>query len=273
MGLSQDAMLQQYTGAPATFAGTDIMAYGQIGTHKFFLGTISGLTVNTVREKGLAYAIGRSDPVAVARGKRACSGTISFLTFHREAASIIAEQIQTGLQKDGYGSVTMGYSSLLNRPMTQSGTDPSSIDSGQYLAQAFSTTGGLQNTISDNAYRRVQSNLDNGGIGFGAFNANNYMEWVQHPDQLYPITLHLIGANEYGTGIEKYIYGVEFTGNGTSISINDIIIETPYSYIALGESPIKPINFSASSAASSTISSIGNSYTNVGQFGTGVSNI
>lgn len=58
-----------------------------------------------------------------------------------------------------------------------------------------------------------------------------------YPDQLPPFDVVLAAANEYGALATMRILGVELMNNGYGVSIDDIVSEHSYTYIATGVLP------------------------------------
>lgn len=61
-----------------------------------------------------------------------------------------------------------------------------------------------------------------------------------YPDQIPPFDIVLAGANEYGALAIMKVLGVELMNNGYGVSIDDIVSEHSYTYIATGLVPWVP---------------------------------
>ncbi len=55
---------------------------------------------------------------------------------------------------------------------------------------------------------------------------------VEYSDQLMPFDVTIHFANEYGQRAQIDIYGVEILNNGMSISIDDVVTEHTYTFVA-----------------------------------------
>ena len=60
-------------------------------------------------------------------------------------------------------------------------------------------------------------------------------------DQLPPVDITIVFANEYGSVSKMAIYGVEFVDEGTVMSIEDILTENTVSYVARDFDPMRSV--------------------------------
>lgn len=228
-------MNDPYSGASTSFGGCDIIAVGNINGKTFHLASMSSINISVVREKSQVYFMGRADASGIVRGKRALSGQLTAVVFDKDAMlQYSTEMIAASFKKSERSDNVIGYTSYLNEPFIQSGGE-FGADAGKYFLNG--TPDGSQNQlngIADLAFERVRRNLNAGGNGFQPITADNYEDWVQYPDQIYPFDLHVIAQNEYGDAANMVIYGIEFTSDAMAMSINDMLIEKPYNFIARG---------------------------------------
>ena len=66
------------------------------------------------------------------------------------------------------------------------------------------------------------------------------MPW--YVDQIPPFDVTLVGANEYGAMMKMAIAGCEILNEGTGVSIDDIVTEHEFTYVARGVVPWTAIN-------------------------------
>ena len=66
-------------------------------------------------------------------------------------------------------------------------------------------------------------------------------EGYELPDQLPPMDLMLLGANEYGYMCRMILYGVEFVSEGMTFSIEDLITESQLQYVARDWDPLRDV--------------------------------
>ncbi|MAE81954.1 MAG: hypothetical protein CMB80_04405 [Flammeovirgaceae bacterium] len=64
-------------------------------------------------------------------------------------------------------------------------------------------------------------------------------------DQLLPLDLTLLFANEYGSVSRMALYGVEFLNNGQTLSIEDLLLEEVTQFVALDIDPMTDITDTA----------------------------
>jgi len=53
-----------------------------------------------------------------------------------------------------------------------------------------------------------------------------------YPDQIPPFEITLVGANEYGAMMKMAIAGAEILNEGSGVSIDDIVTEHEFTYVA-----------------------------------------
>lgn len=75
----------------------------------------------------------------------------------------------------------------------------------------------------------------------GTSDNDNYLQTTMLPDQLPPLDLTLIFANEYGAISTMGLYGVEFFQEGGTFSIEDLYTENVISYVARDIDPIRAV--------------------------------
>lgn len=72
------------------------------------------------------------------------------------------------------------------------------------------------------------------------FDGWNYTSSVA--DQIPPMDLTVVFANELGALSRMALYGVEFTDEGLTLSIQDILTETTFNYVARDYDPMRAVN-------------------------------
>jgi len=75
----------------------------------------------------------------------------------------------------------------------------------------------------------------------GAGDNDSYQYTTNLPDQLPPLDLSLIFANEYGAISHMGLYGVEFIQEGGTFSIEDIFSENTVQYVARDIDPLRVV--------------------------------
>lgn len=196
-------MASTFTKTFTTFSGADIVCtFG--GT---VVGEIQAISVTVTREKTFVYTMGSPDPRSITRGKRAIGGSLIFVVFDREA-------LVSTLRKDE-----------ALRPYMRNGArnlDPTSgaFQSNQTANASAAAANAGAPTLSA-AQLDAQSRLAENDLNFN------------FADQILPFDIVITYANEYGNKAVMTLYGVEILSDGMGVSVDDLVVERQYSYIAL----------------------------------------
>ena len=81
--------------------------------------------------------------------------------------------------------------------------------------------------------------LNLGYYSTGTSDHDRYRDTTSLPDQIPPLDISLIFANEYGALSHMGLWGLEFVQEGTTFSIEDIYSENVVQYIARDLDPIR----------------------------------
>lgn len=175
-----------------SFSGVDIKAV--LGTH--ILGSLQAISYSIVREKVPVYVMGRVSPLAFSRGKRAVAGSLIFIMF--DAHPILRA---LGNTDDKDGAVRSEFKFYKDKDEAQPD---------------------LKTARPVNVTNSIDSAAQSSWEVTDAF----------YVDQIPPFDITLSAANEMGTRADMRIIGVELLNEGWGISIDDIVSETQYTYIA-----------------------------------------
>lgn len=187
-----------------SFSGVDIKAV--FGTKA--IGTLQGISYSISREKAPVYTMGSADPRAFARGKRGIAGSLVFIQFDTEP--LLEEMSNLKFISD--------VDDL--RPQYQTGlTDPQSPTMATVGAPGSPNAPGVP-------ARQQESDLT------GTVFSDQKPATPWYPDQIPPFDVVLAAANEYGAVASMQILGVELLNSGYGVSIDDIVSEHQYTYIA-----------------------------------------
>lgn len=175
------------------------------------IGSLQGVSYSITREKAPIYTMGSADPRAFARGKRGIAGSLVFVMFDKHA--------------------------LLSEMKDQEykfWADKSDIRPGQGALGDLTSTagGGLGAVIQGNATIAEEQEA---GRAAGESDKEVASPW--YTDQIPPFDITLTGANEYGAMSVMRIYGIEILNEGYGISIDDIVSEQQFTYVARSISP------------------------------------
>lgn len=190
-----------------SFSGVDIKAVFGAKT----IGTLQGISFSVSREKAPIYTMGSADPRAFARGKRGIAGSLVFIQFDSEP---LLDELSGMLFMSDIDDLRPLYSAAETNvtAATQATAGAGSTNAPGVPAQAQESD--LTTVSSDQA--------------------------PAHPwyaDQILPFDIVLAAANEYGAVASMQILGVELLNSGYGVSIDDIVSEHSYTYIAHGLLP------------------------------------
>ena len=212
MPTQTQAQVSAFSRSYNSFSGIDIKAVfaNQV------MAEIQAISYSITREKTPISTMGSTDPRSFSRGKRGIAGTLIFIVFDRH--TILS---------------TLG---------------------------GYSPDGGLKFLSDIDDLRPEFQNLQGGGIGSPSGNLpGNTVDQQETPiagpgtdqqvspawyvDQIPPFDVTLAAANEYGALAVMRIFGVELINEGYGVSVDDIVSEQQYTYVArtiIGWTPVTP---------------------------------
>ncbi len=191
-----------------SFSGVDIKA---VFANKV-MAEIQAVSYSITREKAPIYTMGSADPRSFSRGKRGIAGTLIFIVFDRH--TIISTL--GGLSPDGGLLFQSDIDDI--RPDNNTGSRLSSVPQP------------VQNS---------ESQLDAGPA------SDQQLATAWYVDQIPPFDITLAAANEYGALAVMRIFGVELLNEGYGVSIDDLVSEQQFTYVArtiIGWTPIPSSN-------------------------------
>jgi hypothetical protein len=201
--------ISSFTKAYNSFSGVDINA--TIGT-KTIVG-IQGISYTVQREKAPIYVMGKKDPVSFARGKRAIAGSLVFIQFDGEPILKALAGLKTLV---GIDELRPEYRS--NEIIPVAGTTVGPVGGAASINGPGNTTDFQQTNIVSASSDRMAAN-----------------PW--YADQMPPFDIVLTAANEYGYLAIMKILGCELLNQGNGISVDDIVSEHSYTFVASGLIP------------------------------------
>lgn len=224
---SQRPIISEFVRSNNSFSGTDIKA--TFGNRT--IGELQALSYSITREKAPIYTMGSANPRAFARGKRGIGGTLIFIVFDRHAVleelgDMMFQSDRDDLHPEFQGRETGGLQFSLT---SNSGRTPASPIGGGIAASPAYQTGQQQELA-------VTSNVAEDQVPARPWYA----------DQIPGFDITVTGANEYGALMVMKIFGVELLNEGMGVSIDDIVTEMQYTYVAREILPIqwvKPQDF------------------------------
>jgi len=206
------AQTSEFTRGYNSFSGIDIKA--TFGTK--VIGTLQGISYSISREKAPIYTMGSADPRAFARGKRGIAGSLVFVQFDSdplmwELANPDDETRRLYFLSD-IDDLRPEYSGLETIPVSGTGVGSPGINTPG--APVGSQESEITSAGSDQA---------------------RAIPW--YADQIPPFDIVLAAANEYGALAIMKVLGVELMNSGYGVSVDDIVSEHSFTYIAHGMLP------------------------------------
>lgn len=166
------------------------------------IGTIQALSFAIQREKGPVYVMGSADPLSFSRGKRGIAGTMITLMMDRHP-----------LFRAPFNTLTF----LADKD------------------EIYPVAGDINDASI--------SELNDPNVTFTAndISSNYTVTTPWYLDQLPPMDIVVIAANEYGNAATMRIYGVEYLNEGSGFSVDDMVIENQTTYICRSILPWRPL--------------------------------
>jgi hypothetical protein len=200
---NSDAYIKTYN----SFSGIDIKAVfgGKV------IGELQAISYSVTREKAGIWTMGSPDPRAYNRGKRGLAGSMIFIVFDRSA---LLEAM-----KDTYFL--------------------SDNDEGRVF-ETYNTSGSNMRLSQLDLLTEPQAATLNPAFNDGAADFDQTIRNPFYVDQIPPFDISLVGANEYGALAIKKILGVELLNEGSGFSIDDIVAEEQFTFVARMVTPWLP---------------------------------
>jgi hypothetical protein len=204
--------LSKFTRGYNSFSGVDIKA---VFAGKA-IASLQGISYSVAREKAPVYTMGSADPRAFARGKRGIAGSMVFIQFDTEP--LIWEMTQgdapvkfmsdkDDLRPENYGTAPVPVAGTTVAPVGSDSTNAPGVPVGAQESD----------------------------IAFVQDDQISAVPWLV--DQIPPFDVVLSAANEYGAMAIMKILGCEIMNGGYGVSVDDIVSEHSYTYIAHGLVP------------------------------------
>ena len=193
-----------------SFSGIDIKA--TFGTK--VIGTLQGISYSVSREKAPIYTMGSADPRAFARGKRGIAGSMVFIQFDNDPLMWELANRDDPTRRLYFLSdkddLRPEYNGNEDLPIGGTGAIAAGDGSSNFAGAAV----GLQ-----------EQDLTSAGS-----DQVKAIPW--YADQIPPFDIILAAANEYGALAIMKILGVELMNSGYGVSVDDIVSEHSFTYIA-----------------------------------------
>ncbi len=200
----------EYAASYTTFAGCDIKAVFANQT----IGEIQAISVQVTREKAGIYTMGSANPRSFSRGKRGIAGSLIFIQFDRDAVLTALNQLKFQGDKDEI------------RP------GPTGSDAATSLEWELRSTSGVTAATPIGAGIDASPSIRQQESDLTSVDSDQEVLSAYYADQIPPFDITLGAANEYGDLAVMGIFGVEFLNEGWGISIDDLVSEKQYTYLA-----------------------------------------
>jgi len=210
------ALQSAFTRGYNSFSGVDITAV--IGANT--IGSIQGISYQVSREKAPIYTMGSADSRAFARGKRAIAGSLVFIQFDHEP--LMFELANIDPKEESRRLYFLSDKDDLRPEYAAGETIPVASTSVTSVGTSTNTPGA---TIDQQEQNLTEAGSDQ----------KKALPW--YADQIPPFDVVLSAANEYGALSIMKILGIELMNSGYGVSIDDIVSEHSYTYIANGLMP------------------------------------
>lgn len=233
MPINSQAQVSAFSRSYNSFSGIDIKA---VFASKV-MAEIQAISYSITREKAPIYTMGSPDPRSFSRGKRGIAGTLVFIVFDRH--TILSTL--GGYASDGGLKFLSDIDDL--RPEFQDLQGGNLVPDPVAAAQRLAA--GLPPRTAGNTVDVQETPI----AGPGTDQAISPAWYV---DQIPPFDVTLAAANEYGALAVMRIFGVELINEGYGVSVDDIVSEQQYTYVArtiIGWTPVTP-NFVSTVAPS-----------------------
>jgi len=197
----------EYTFSNTTFGGCDIKAVFANQT----IGELQAVSVQVTREKAGIYTMGSPNPRSFSRGKRGIAGSLIMIQFDRDALLHALKDLKFQGDVDEMRPEHLGGTSLEWELRSASGTNPATpLGGGVFSAPSL--------TQQESELTSIESD-----------------QLIMEPwyaDQIPPFDITLAASNEYGDIGTMRIFGVELLNEGWGVSIDDLVSEKQYTYLA-----------------------------------------
>jgi len=208
------AQQSEFTRGYNSFSGVDIKA--TFGTK--VIGSLQGISYSISREKAPIYTMGSADPRAFARGKRGIAGSMVFVQFD-------SDPLMYELANQFDETRRLYFLSDIDdlRPEYAARSEP------------VGTTSVAAVGASSPNYPGANVGSQESDVSTAGGDQMKAIPW--YADQIPPFDVVLTAANEYGALALMKILGVELMNSGYGVSVDDIVSEHSFTYIAHGMLP------------------------------------
>jgi hypothetical protein len=207
-------MTRDYQKTYTSFAGTDIVATvtmpAAYGGNSYVLGELQTISYSIHRDVAPVLRLGRSGPAGFTSGYRTIGGSMIFTVFNQSVVYTLRDLL---LGVNDQDAKRTGATIDLE-------ADSPWLVSGSWQTK---TSSPLRSGVAD-VQRR-----------------NSLARTAVLMDELPPFDINIVMRNEYGNGSILTISGIVIIDEGQVMSIEDLLTENTYSYMAMDISPLQPL--------------------------------
>lgn len=200
------AQASQFARGYNSFSGVDIKAV--FGNQ--IMAELQAISYSITREKAPVYTMGAADPRSFSRGKRGIAGTLIFIVFDRHAL----------LSTFGAYQPNKAQQLLFL----------SDVDDVRPEADVTKDINGVG--LTGGGPGGIGSGIEAQESPIAAVDSDQVIAAPWFVDQIPPFDITLAAANEYGALAVMRVYGVELLNEGYGVSIDDIVSEQQFTYVA-----------------------------------------
>lgn len=249
----------RFSRAYNTFSGADITAV--FAGVKF--SELQGLAYSIEREKAGIWTLGQVAPRSYSRGKRVIAGSFAAVNFDRNAlldifdnsgGMFLADKDDIRPDWTDPDNLTSFNMYAVGNTNSGSGVDIVDVESGaswmsQIKQRLDEANAEFQDALDAAGITNVPDNIAMGAAESRAFQAempisNPYEDQevakVWHADQILPFNIAVAAANEYGAAASMKIFGVEILNESSGFSVDSMVFETSWTFVAREIGPWQP---------------------------------
>lgn len=210
------------------FSGANIFAH--IGHRR--VGTLQAMTVSITREVAALYSFSDANPKAFVKGKRGIAGTLVFTQFDREP-------LLMDVFEGYFNSTLRNTANMVGSRFAGNLEADAPLAGNLYKTRNFGDAGTLTstmptwqqgNTVASDIQKELKSVYD--------MVAN---QRLRYPDQIQMFDITLTMVDDAGNAAFCVVGGIQIVNAGFGYSIDDLVSDVAYTYVARSVTPLTPI--------------------------------
>lgn len=213
---------------PSAFSGSDL----QMWFNDIPVAHVNSITCTINREIIGLYGMGTPDPLTMIKGKRAIVGSMTLTQFDKDAILYEVFNLHKGnpLSQADLIKDSDVYKLVTSTPNDQVDANGVIAKGYQYFPDTVFSNDGISQLTNPNLDNRIAESV--------RFMRDRYINYI---DELPPINVTIVGANDSGAAAFSNIFGIHFAQQTVGFSMNDLMTPTTYSFTAMLMTPWKPL--------------------------------